>query len=213
MCIKQSEAELPEYAIHPILRKGTTDNYDYLLSGYYKGKDGDGYGLSSHVHFSYTMGSRQYKSDNKIDAELDAFSSEWTHVAMVQNKETTTTGWGPQQQTTTVYKLSVFVNGVQQGEPQNYTAYNQNVTPTVTTSSEALVIGANLNTGNYFAGLIDSIKISSEAKYKENFTPEKLSTDSKTIAFWDFANDAKESVSGKFGTVSGDLEYSADCAF
>ena len=200
--IKQSEAELPEYAIHPILRKGTSSNYSYLLSGYYKGKDGDGYGLSSHVHFSYTMGSRQYTSDNKVDAEFDAFSSDWTHVAMVHYNAGTQ--WQPN------YKLLVFVNGVQI-KSQSYTAYNQNVTPTVATNNEALVIGANLNTGNYFAGLIDSIKISSEAKYKENFTPEKLSTDSKTIAFWDFANDAKESVSGKFGTASGDLEYSADC--
>ena len=159
------------------------------------------------MHFSYKFGAGTYPSDNKIDAQFDAFSSDWTHVAMVQNK--TTSGWGQSQQT--IYKLTVFVNGVQIASQNYMSSYNQNVTPTVSTSDEALVIGANLSTERYFTGLIDSIKVSKTAKYTEDFTPEKLSADSDTVAFWDFANDTKESVSGKFGTVSGNLEYSADC--
>ncbi len=200
--IKQAEEDLQTNAILPIVRKGTTENYDYLLSGYYK-YDKE-YGVSAHVHFSYRQNNNNYTpADNKINAKFNAYSSDWTHVAMVHNK---TQGYSG-----TTYRLLVFVNG-QQVASQNYkNNYQQNVTPTFTTSDEALIIGANLAiTDRYLKGLIDSIRISNTARYTANFEPAKLYADDNTIAFWDFSGDAKDAKSGKYG-VETKIQYSTDC--
>jgi len=200
--IKQSAENLPTYSIYPILRKGTsTSNAEYLLSGYYNGYNGNGYGLTGSTYYSYQQQYNQQKTaDNQVNATLNTLPEGWSHVAMVYNKETVQYGGGNEW---TIYKLILFING-EQVKSANY-----NGAPTFVPNNEPLVFGAR-NSDRYFTGLIDSIRISDTALYTENFEPAKLSADDSTIAFWDFSNNANDSVSGIIGTPTS-IEYSADC--
>ena len=119
---------------------------------------------------------------------------------MVYNQETNQYGGGGGW---TTYKLTVFING-NLAKTGNYSG-----APTFVPNNEPLVFGAR-NSDRYFTGLIDSIRISDTALYTENFEPAKLSADDSTIAFWDFSNNANDSVSGIIGTPTS-IEYSADC--
>ena len=199
--IKQSAENLPTYSIYPILRKGTsTSNAEYLLSGYYNGYNGNGYGLTGSTYYSYQQYNQQKTADNQVNATLNTLPEGWSHVAMVYNKETVQYGGGNEW---TIYKLILFING-EQVKSANY-----NGAPTFVPNNEPLVFGAR-NSDRYFTGLIDSIRISDTALYTENFEPAKLSADDSTIAFWDFSNNANDSVSGIIGTPTS-IEYSADC--
>ena len=199
--IKQAEDEIPTYAIYPVLRKGTGDDYDYLLSGYYKQQTGGAYGLSAHVHYSIEWNGNTYPTDNKVDTTFNEFSSDWTHVAMVQTKEEGG-NYGMQQET---YKLSVFLNGHKVGSG------NYNGTPVASVSEEPVIIGANLSKERFFKGLIDSIKISNTAKYSEEFTPSVLSADENTVAFWDFTNNADDASENGLNGTETNLNYVNDC--
>ena len=204
--IKQGEDDVANYAIHPIVRKGiTSSDPAYLLSGYYTLKNqNNAYGLTAHSRYSYTSGygpQQQTKTaNNQYNIQNVPYSSEWTHIAMVQHKESQYGGWQ------TSYKLVVFVNGEKIGS-QDYSG-----TPATVTVEEALVIGANpAMDDRYFKGLIDAVKISGVEKYTENFTPGKLSADDDTIAFWDFNGSADDSSgNGLNGSATG-ITYSTDC--
>ncbi|MBQ3369208.1 hypothetical protein IJG44_09955 [bacterium] len=191
--IKQGEGDVPTNVLHPIVRKGTSTKYPtYLLSGYYKQQSGDGYSMTSYVDYSYEglLGGSN-SSSNRIDQTV-TYSNDWTHVAMVKNNDPS-------------HKMLIFVNGILLGSK------NFSDTPTALTTNEgALVIGANLNSGKHFKGLIDAIKISNTAKYTEDFTPGKLSADDETVAFWDFNGDVNDSKNGLNGTATN-VTYSTDC--
>ena len=194
--IKQSADNLPNYQVYPILRKGTsTGDPEYLLSGYYNGSNGNGYGLTASTYYSYMQYNQQKKTNNQVSATLNTFPEGWSHVAMVYTHEGT--GWSAQ------HKLTLFING-NLAKTGNYSG-----APTFIPNDEPLVFGAR-NSDRYFTGLIDSIKFSDAALYTENFEPAKLSVDDNTIAFWDFNNNANDSVSGIVGTPAN-IEYSADC--
>ena len=204
--IKQGEGDIPTYVVHPIVRKGITSNPVYVLSGYYKEKSGDGYGMTAYLKYSYKDGwNRTQTTENRIDQTV-TYSNDWTHVAMVKNKETTSSGWVQ----TTTYKLLLFVNGTLV-ESKNF----EN-TPTIITNNEALTIGANIaNLDNdnkrYFKGLIDSVKISNTAKYTGEFVPEKLVSDGDTVAFWNFSGNAEDSSGNNLNGIEESLTYSTDC--
>jgi len=196
--IKQSADELPDYQIYPVLRKGTsTSNPEYLLSGYYNGSQGNGYGLTASTYYSY----QQYGNpkNNQVNATLNTFPEGWSHVAMVYSQETSQYGSGGW----TTYKLTVFING-NLAKTGNYSG-----APTFVPNNEPLVFGAR-NSDRYFTGLIDSIRVSNTARYTADFKPAKLSADDNTIAFWDFSGDAKDAKSGKYG-VETKIQYSTDC--
>ena len=200
--IKQGEDDIPVYVIHPIIRKGITSDPAYVLSGYYKQQSGDGYGMTSYVKYSYREWNSTKTDNNRVDQTV-TFSDDWTHVAMVKNKETTSSGWGQQ---TTTYKLLLFVNGTLVG------SNDFENTPTVVTNNEALTIGANpVNAERYFKGLIDSIKISNTAKYTADFTPSVLSADNETIAFWDFNNNTNDASANALNGIGTNITYSTDC--
>lgn len=195
--IKQGEDDIPVYVIHPIVRKGITSDPAYVLSGYYKQQSGDGYGMTSYVKYSYGSSTT---TNNRLDPTV-THSDDWTHVAMVKNKETSGIIFEE-----TSYKLLLFVNGTQVGSNEF------EKTPTVVTNDELLTIGANpVNAERYFKGLIDSIKISNTAKYMENFTPGVLSADNETIAFWDFSGNAEDSSANGLNGTATEVTYSTDC--
>ena len=205
--IKQSADNLPDYQIYPVLRKGTSTSHpEYLLSGYYNGNNGNGYGLTVSTYYSYQQYGQPKTADNQVNATLSTLPEGWSHVAMVYTTATeTTTGWGGQQQTTVVHKLTIFING----EPVQSGKYGG--VPTFVPNDEPLVFGAR-NSDRYFTGLIDSIRISDAALYNENenFEPSKLSANDTTIAFWDFSGNANDSVSGIIGMPTS-IGYSTDC--
>ena len=188
--IKQGEGDVTN-ALNPIVRKGTaTSSPTYLLSGYYKSSNKDT--LTSYIAYSYDGFLGSNSDGIRIDQTV-TYSNEWTHVAMVKNNDPS-------------HKMILFVNGIPVGSK------NFSDTPTaLRTNEEALVIGANLNNGNHFKGLIDAIKISNGAKYTENFTPGKLSADDETVAFWDFNGDVNDSKNGLNGTGDTTITYSTDC--
>ena len=198
--IKQSAENLPTYSIYPILRKGTeTSHPEYLLSGYYNGNNGNGYGLTCSTYYSYQRYNQPATADNQVNATFNTLPEGWSHVAMVYNQETVQYG----NESWTTHKQILFING-QQVKSANYSG-----APTFVPNNEPLVFGAR-NSDRYFTGLIDSIRISDTTLYTENFEPAKLSADDSTIAFWDFSNNANDSVSDIIGTPTS-IEYSADC--
>ena len=196
--IKQSEEDIPTWVIHPIVRKGASTTPAYILSGYYKNQSGDGYMLTSYVRYSYENWGTN-TTTNQLNSNV-TFSDNWTHVAMVINKET-----GDSDQAS--YKMLLFANGEQIGSQQF------NGTPTVLNNDETLFIGTNPNSERFLKGFIDSIKISNTAKYTENFTPSQLSADDSTIAFWDFSGNANDGSGNGLNGTETDLTYSTDCAF
>ena len=222
--IKQADADLTSDNV-PIVRKGTGSTPVYLLTGYKKqtwGSNYASYSLMGYVQFSYPAstgipyvaagdGELTPGSNNTVN-----YSAEWSHVAMVQNA--VTSGNNPMTQTTT-YKLLLFLNGKQITSEEYKSSSNSgiggssstSVVPTIKTNNEALVIGANLNAGLFFKGLIDSIKISNTAKYTAAFTPAKLTADDTTVAFWNFSGDATSSVGSSLDGTETAITYSTDC--
>ena len=222
---KQAPDEVPTInnnEILPILGKGTTGSQVYLLSEYYNKNE------KSHVgYFVQFWGKSQYAqqgTNTYIYSEPEVtYSSDWTHIAMVQNKKTTQGqgGWG----TTTTYTLSVFVNG-EQVKSENYKVKSGYQTQdanqvTILTNEESLVIGADLANEPklYFKGLIDSIRISDTARYTEGFEPTKLyyeddedddEDNNHTVAFWDFNGNAEEASNPELNGT-GTVTYSTDC--
>ena len=191
---------------NPFLSKGTpssglssTPTQAYYLTGYYKSgtktylKGSANYSWATNITNDQTVTG----SGNKVSN-----SGNWTHVAMVQSKETSSTN--PFQQTTT-YKLNLYINGT--------SVDNQTISgigsPTVAVVNGNLLIGTSGS--QYFTGLIDSIRISSAAKYTNTFTPAKLSAESDTVAFWDFNGDAKSSVGSNLDGTATAVTYSTDC--
>ena len=216
--IKQADEDITDSNI-PVVRKGDATNSPvYLLTSYKKqqqqGWGGEAsvyYSLMGYVSYSYTMsmGMSEMTQSSTINPSASnvTYSDDWSHIAMVQTKETSQ-GWGGQESTT--YKLLLFLNG-EQVASSDYKANNTAVVPTVNTNDEALVIGANLNAGFFFKGFIDSVKISDTAKYTENFTPSVLSADENTVAFWDFTDNADDgSANGLNGTATN-INYVKDC--
>ena len=213
--IKEAEEDITSDNI-PVVRKGsTTISPVYLLTSYKKQQQGWGdtssYVLVGYVSYSYTssmgMGQGTQQNGTIQPSGSATYSEDWSHIAMVQVKEETQ-GWGNQQ--TTTYKLLLFLNGKQVAS-SDYKANNMNVTPTVNTNEDPLVIGANLNSKFFFKGLIDSVKISNTAKYVEDFTPSVLTSDENTVAFWDFTNNADDSSSNGLNGTGTNINYVKDC--
>ena len=223
--IKQADADLTSDNV-PIVRKGTGSTPVYLLTGYKKQSWGGNYSfysLMGYVKFSYPASTGiPYVAEGSGELTPTGnnvnYSAEWSHVAMVQNAVTSGTN---QWNQTTTYKLLLFLNGKQIASEEYKSSSNSSgigggnnnstsVVPTIETNEEALVIGANLNAGLFFKGLIDSIKISNTAKYTAAFTPAALSVDDTTMAFWDFNGNTTESKNGIESTATG-ITYSTDC--
>ena len=213
--IKQTNTEAQQTGSY-ILRKGASDaNPDYLLAGVYYSSNARRYYITSYVQFSYPE--TQYgmqnipAGENKIQSDVQVTNTQdWTHVAMVQNKETQQ--YGPV--TTTTYKLLVFMNGKQVASKEYKDKDNKvSVEPTIITNEESLIIGTKLGSNQYFKGKIDSIRISNTAKYTADFqnNMKALEVESDTVAFWDFNGDAKNSVSSALDGIVNGLDYSTDC--
>ena len=197
----------------PILRKGTSENPSYLLTGYKK--QTTGWGGNSTTTYTVT-GATTYKSaygssteNLQVDGTFNEFSGGWTHVALVHNKKVE----GTIIQTTT-YKITLYVNGKQ----VNSKTYEPRTTMNLLEVNEPLVIGANLysswgSSKTYFKGLIDSIRISGSEKYTADFTPSELSADADTIAFWDFNNNSEDSSGNSLNGTNTNINYSTECAF
>lgn len=215
--IKQDEEDLTSnYA--PILRKGTSENPSYVLTGYRKQQSGSG----NHTTTKYTVtGATTYKSvmgsnteDLQVEGTDNEFSGGWTHVALVHRKDVESIGAGGLL-TKTTYTLTLYVNGQQKKSD----TYSPNTTSNLLESNEPLVIGANLYSSffsakTYFKGLIDSIRILSSEKYTGEFTPSKLSAEGDDIiAFWDFNGDTVESKNNMSSSPTNISTYSTDCAF
>ena len=200
--IKQAGDKAPSDVIPTILikRKGDGNTIPYFLGGYYNNNSVDY--IRIYADYSYKQG--YTAGTSKIDEAIKVpYSSNWTHVAMVQNKETS--DWG-----TETYKMLVFVNGEEVLNTTYKDSRQRNVTPTIVTNDEPLIIGVNFKKNYYFTGLIDSIKISNTAKYTAAFKPAKLYAEGDTVAFWNFSGDATDDRSGKSGTETN-IEYSTDC--
>ncbi|MBO4711667.1 hypothetical protein J5681_07115 [bacterium] len=216
--IKQAAGDINSSNL-PIVRKGTGATPVYVLTGYKKSGTTT-HSVLGYVSYSYVTSGMPSQSGNGTLTPTGnvTYSADWTHVALVQNKETS----GDNQWTqTTTYKLLLFLNG-EQIASEEYKASNtsggtiisnKTVIPTIKTNNEALVIGAHVGTdpGLYFKGLIDSIKISNTAKYTAAFTPAALSVDDTTVAFWDFSGDATSSVGSGLDGAETEITYSTDC--
>ena len=210
--IKQEEGDLTSNLV-PVLRKGTSEEPSYILTGYRQ--EQSGWGGNTTTKYTVT-GATTYKAirDTKelqVEGTFNEFSGGWTHVALVHHKDVESGIGG--LVTTTTYKLTLYVNG----EQVNSKTYEPNLTSNLLELDEPLVIGANLYSSwtvskKYFKGLIDSVRLSGSEKYTENFTPSKLSADGDTIAFWDFNNDFVETKNGLENTPTN-VTFSTDCAF
>lgn len=227
--IKQTGELTSEAA--PIVAKKGSDNdygdfggmgndeqsYNYFLSGYYQ-KNSWG-GTSTAMKGSANYSTSEMMGSQASDAEASNLSNsgDWTHIALVQTM--TTTNMNKKKPTITLYINGQKAASKEGGSNSNYGQNNQ--TPSITTSTEPLIIGSTGESEEsgfggfgseaaYFNGFIDSIKISNAAKYTGDFTPEKLSADNDTIAFWDFNGNTDDSKSGFNGTPT-DITYSTDC--
>ncbi|HEV7279927.1 MAG TPA: LamG-like jellyroll fold domain-containing protein [Pirellulaceae bacterium] len=103
-----------------------------------------------------------------VEGRSELAEGEWHHVAVVYDGEF----------------IALFVNGElvnrTKGDPKHRRTVNR----------LPLVIGADTGTAgpsSYFTGLIDEVRLSSEALYEENFTPERrLTTNDSTVLHYDF---------------------------
>ena len=195
--IKQVVEDVSEEV--PIVAKKGSGNqvgYTYMLSHYYYKAGGWGSNASTAMKGSayYTV---MMASEISAEATGLANSGEWTHVALVQNMASS---FMKKPQVT----LYINVKKAKSAE-SNVTS---NVAPSIATSTDVLLIGS---TGSKaFNGLIDSVRISNTAKYTNQFTPDKLSADSDTIAFWDFNGSTDDTIGG-FNGIPTDITYSEDC--
>ncbi|MBP5406557.1 hypothetical protein J6Z19_05335 [bacterium] len=201
--IKQDAGDLTsDYT--PILRKGTSENPPYVLTGYRK--------QQSWGNVTYTVtGATTYKSTStsttenlQVDGTFNEFSGGWTHIALVHNTNVAQS---------TTYKSTLYVNGKQ----VNSKTYEPRRSMNLLEVNEPLVLGANLYSSwsvskKYFKGLIDSIRISGSEKYTADFTPTQLSADDDTIAFWDFSGNFNETKNG-LESAPTNVTFSTDCAF
>ena len=100
----------------------------------------------------------------------------WEHVAISYNNDSNT--------------FYYFKNG------KLISSENRNIN--INPAPYNFVIGHELGTGNWFKGKIDNLRISSVARYTEDFNPlHNFNTDNNTIAMYDF-NEG-------FGSVASDL--------
>ena len=201
--IKQTEDSASET---PIVAKkaassggwgGNNSSYTYSLSNYYITKTTVGF---QQKETTAMKGAATYSVMNSnISAEATELSNskDWTHIALVQTTKTEFMSTKPM--------LTLYINGsqVKTGDLGNVTVIgSQKIT--VATSTMPLLIGSG------FKGLIDSIKISSAAKYSADFEPKTLSVDNDTIALWDF-NGSADDYEGDMTSTPTDITYSTDC--
>ena len=180
-----------------VAKKGASNkvDYTYFLSHYYK--------TSGWLSSTAIKGSVYYaimiNPEVSVEATNLTNSGEWTHIALVQTMENQLIVKKP--------VVTLYINGKKAGSEECDVSTNN---LSISTSTEPLLIGSNGIKS--FNGLIDSIRISGTAKYTAKFTPEKLSADGDTIAFWDF-NGTTEDFIGGLAVTPTDISYSTDCAF
>ena len=225
--IKQT-GELTSEAAPIVAKKGSNNNYggfneygedsyNYFLSGYYQKSSWGGTSTAMKGSANYSTSEMMGSQASDAEATNLSNSGDWTHIALVQTMTTTT--MNKKKPTITLYINGQKAASKEGGSNSNYGQNNQ--TPSITTSTEPLIIGSTGESEEsgfggfgsevvYFNGLIDSIKISNVAKYTGDFMPEKLSADNDTIAFWDFNGNTDDSKSGFNGTPT-DITYSTDC--
>ena len=180
-------------AQNPIIRKGDeTGTPSYWI-----------YGKSSDMmdeYISTPNGGFQYGTTDTeslwLQSKIAMSSMNWFHVALSKSES----------------EIMIFVNGTLQETIDSVKTMHE--------IDENLYFGAKLNgTPVYFAGLIDEIRLSSTARYAENFTPEKrLEADNTTIAVWHFDEDsgAETRSEGKNilkGILNGSAEFVKNCNF
>lgn len=188
---------------------GSSSSYTYFISHYYNKSSWGSTSTALKGSASYSL----MMNSSEISAEATkgvSNSGDWTHIALVQVMSTTMMMKKP--------SLTLYINGTKAATGESNITSNQ--TPSIATSTEALLIGSTgesesgfggFGSGSaYFNGLIDSIRISNTAKYDNNFTPAKLSAESDTVAFWDFNGNTNDSKGGLNGTPT-DITYSTDC--
>ena len=192
-------------------------SYNYFLSNYYQKSSWGGTSTAMKGSVDYSTSSEMMGSQaSAAEATNISNSGDWTHIALVQ---TMTTSMNRKKPMITFYINGQKAASKESGSNSNYGQNNQ--TPSIKTSTKPLIIGSTGESEEsgfggfgseavYFNGLIDSIKISNTAKYTGDFTPEKLSADNDTIAFWDFNGNTDDSKSGFNGTPT-DITYSTDC--
>ncbi|MBO4711668.1 hypothetical protein J5681_07120 [bacterium] len=177
---------------------GNDESYTYFLSDFYQKSSWGGASTAMKGSASYSI----MMSSSEVSAETTKAvnSGDWTHIALVQTMTTQLVMKKP--------TITLYINGQKAASDESNVTSNQ--TPSISTSTEVLLIGS---TGTKaFSGLIDSVKISNTAKYTGSFTPAKLSVDSDTVAFWDFSGSADDYENDMVSTPT-DITYSTDCAF
>ena len=203
----------------PIVRKGD----GYYLSGFYKSTQGYNplqqktyYNMEGSFEYTYTSYGRERTDNFTVTAQYENTNTEspindgWNHVALSYYiKEGKA-------------HLLIYINGHQaKDETKTTDDYAPN------TVSEALTIGYYLEKGMqimpggdstigdeeyFFKGKIDQLKISTNT-YESEFTPQQLSVDDNTIAFWDFNNSFEDTSVNGLASTPTNVTFSTDCAF
>ena len=119
----------------------------------------------------------QVVSSTTIGAEV------WHHLALVNDGE----------------RLTLYVDGVTEGSSPTAAE------PIVTDESD-LFFGANLRQESFLAGKLDEVRISSVARYDDDFEPlERFELDGDTIALWHFDEGEGGGVFDEVHGLRGDL--------
>lgn len=199
--IKQAKEDVAD-EVPIVAKKGGTNrvSYTYFLSGYYTATTG---GWPQQQQTTTAMkGSAYYTMGGEISAEATGVenSGEWTHIALVQNFSSSILTKKP--------SVTLYINGKSTKSAESNVS--SNMTPSIATSAEALLIGS---TGTKsFKGLIDSIRISNTAKYSgKEINPQKLSVENDTVALWDFSGNANDSSANNLNGADSGVTYSTDC--
>jgi len=175
--------------------------YTYLLSYYYTKTSGGNGGWNGGQQ-TKTTAMKGTASYGFISASAEATnlanSGDWTHIALVQTITNALMNTKSPQ-------VTLYIDGKKvKSSDSNSSASSLSIT----TSEENLIIGQS------FDGMIDSIRISSTAKYSEDFAPKALKADNDTIALWNFSNNADDSSGHGLNGISESIQsitYVKEC--
>ena len=191
------------------------DSYVYFLSGYYSKKIG--FQTVTAMKGSATY-SKSINSTSEISVEATSTTSlpvsnsgDWAHIALVKTNNDKN-----------LPQLNLYINGTKV-KSADYSSISTGKV-SIVTSTEALLIGSTgksegIGIGGFgsqekfFKGLIDSIRISSKAKYTSDFQNDlkPLKVEDDTVALWDFNGDAKDSGNNRLDGAETNITYSTDC--
>ena len=169
----------------PLVAMQNNDNIEYMMTGFSKSGTSD----------VIVAGMVKTESENvTTTAQFPKPSAGWHHIALVNNGS----------------KLEIFFDG----ELKNSKSY----IGTAATVANAVFNVGYTTTGTgleqkkyYFKGSIDQIRFSNTARYLNAFTPATLTSDSHTVALWDFNGNTNNSKSDTLHLNAANITYTAEC--